>query len=76
MFFGLTGALAPVAFVIIITSIVGSGLIIEYGYGYGYSYPSGPHNHHKKVVKTSQDKNNQGSNSNQNQYVPFELPFP
>jgi hypothetical protein len=74
MFYGLNGALAPVAVVIAITLIVGSGLVI--GYGYGYSYTVGPHDPHKKGVKTSQDKNNQASNSNKDQYVPFELPFP
>jgi hypothetical protein len=64
VFFGLTGASAQVVLVIVITLILGSGLIIEYGYGYGYSYVLGPHDPHKKGVKTSQDKNNQGPNSN------------
>lgn len=75
MFYGLNGALAPVAVVIVITLIVGSGLVIQCGYGYNYTLVHA-HHHHKKGVRISQDKNNQGTNFDQEQYLPFELPFP
>ena len=66
------GMLALVGVITVIALIVGSDLIIE-----GASaYTTDPHNLHKKDIKTGQDKNNQGSNFNTQQNLPFELPFP